>query len=115
MSRFVILEHDHPALHFDLMLEVDEVLWSWRLEAPPSAGPSAALRTPDHRRLYLDYEGPVSGNRGMVRRWDQGSFTWLECSESLVVVRLAGERVSGTLRLSRQDGERWRAVLELAS
>ena len=27
-----------------------------------------AHRLPDHRALYLTYEGPVSGNRGSVRR-----------------------------------------------
>ena len=34
MPRFVILEHDHPSLHWDFILEVGEVLWTWRLSAP---------------------------------------------------------------------------------
>jgi hypothetical protein len=115
MSRFVILEHDHPTLHFDLMLEVGAVLWSWRLDGPPTPSPGVgALRTPNHRRLYLDYEGPVSGNRGSVRRWDEGTFTWLENSESLIVVRLDGERLAGTLRLICEEGENWRALLDCA-
>ena len=77
MPRFVILEHDHPALHWDLMLECGDVLKTWRLAAvPTSAGAIRAEPVPDHRRLYLDYEGPVSGNRGQVKRWDWGDYRW---------------------------------------
>lgn len=28
----------------------------------------------EHRRLYLDYEGPISGDRGSVRRVDAGTY-----------------------------------------
>ena len=74
MSRYVILEHDHPSRHWDLMLESGEVLRTWRLASCPVAGASvAAEAAPDHRRLYLDYEGPISGGRGHVFRWDSGS------------------------------------------
>ena len=74
MPRFVILEHDHPVLHWDFMLEAGDVLRTWRLSAPPIRGAIvAAERIGDHRRLYLDYEGPVSDGRGNVVRWDAGS------------------------------------------
>ena len=29
---------------------------------------------PDHRLAYLDYEGPISGDRGSVTRWDRGTY-----------------------------------------
>ena len=76
LSRFVILEHNHPFLHWDLLLEHGEVLQSWRLLGPVTAGawiPSQSI--PDHRRMYLSYEGPVSGNRGNVKRFTCGQFT----------------------------------------
>ena len=77
MPRFVILEHDWPARHWDLLLEAGAVLRAWRLLAEP--GPAAAVPAEpnaDHRPAYLDYEGPVSGGRGTVSRWDAGTFTW---------------------------------------
>jgi hypothetical protein len=112
MPRFVILAHDHPTPHWDLMLEAGPVLRSWRLAAPPTAGVAvAAEATPDHRLLYLDYEGPVSGGRGTVRRWDAGTFDWLP-SVGGVAVRLAGGRVAGVLRLEPVDGG-WRATLHV--
>ena len=35
MQQFVILRHDFPELHWDLMLEEEGVLKTWRLNAPP--------------------------------------------------------------------------------
>src|SRR5713226_1074727 len=103
MPRFVLLEHDHPVLHWDLMLEVGGSLATWRLSAPPIASDMvSAVHIGNHRLAYLDYEGPVSANRGQVRRYDAGECQWLERSERLVVVRLTGARLTGTLRLEWQ-------------
>ena len=38
MPRFVILEHDHPRLHWDLMLQTGDALRTWRLASPPTRG-----------------------------------------------------------------------------
>jgi len=73
--RFVILEHDHPYLHWDLLLESGESLDAWRLLERPTLNcwlPAESL--PAHRTLYLDYEGPVSNNRGSVIRIQAGRF-----------------------------------------
>lgn len=76
MGRFVVLEHDSPrGRHWDLMLENGQVLATWALAEPPDAGHAiAAQPLPDHRPAYLDYEGPISGNRGHVTRWDRGEY-----------------------------------------
>ena len=34
--RYAILTHDHPFFHWDLLLERDEVAWTWRLLDDPS-------------------------------------------------------------------------------
>lgn len=39
---------------------------------PPAA--LGAERLADHRRVYLEYEGPLSGDRGEVRRVASGTF-----------------------------------------
>ena len=73
--RFVILKHDHPFLHWDLLLENGPVAATWRLLRPPECGkPIESERLPDHRLQYLDYEGPVGGDRGSVQRLHAG--TW---------------------------------------
>lgn len=112
MSRYVILEHDYPVLHWDFMLETGSVLRTWRLAAPPQVGQViSAEALAEHRLQYLDYEGPVSGGRGHVKRWDQGVFTWQEESSDRLVVRVQGERLHSTARLERRAGEEWQLSL----
>lgn len=77
--RYVVLEHTgHGDTHWDLMLEVPgrERLRTIQLSAWPLAmGESCAAKSLEpHRRVYLEYEGEVSGGRGSVRRVDRG--TW---------------------------------------
>ena len=62
-------------VHWDLMVEAgpDQPLVTFQLRGPPEGAGAAGRRTPDHRRAYLDYEGPVSGGRGAVSIWDRGA------------------------------------------
>jgi len=89
---FVLLYHELPpgqavapgrGAHWDLMVATDDdgLLRTWALEEAPSFGQDeafsiAALSLPDHRRAYLEYEGPVSGDRGTVVRQQAGLAEW---------------------------------------
>lgn len=75
--RVVLLLHEgHGAAHIDLLIERDDgPLVTYRAPVGVSllldGGHEAAFdaeRLPEHRRVYLDYEGAVSNNRGSVRR-----------------------------------------------
>ena len=103
MPRFVILEHDHPLRHWDLMLEVSAVLKTWRLAKAPDMNGQRIAAEPigDHRVFYLDYEGAVQGDRGAVTRWDAGSY------ESLLAE--ADQAFHGLLKGTRLQGA---AVIE---
>ena len=108
MPRYVILEHDHPFLHWDFMLEAGTGLRTWRLATPPEPGQViAATPLGEHRRLYLDYEGPLSGDRGRVVRWDAGTFRWLTDTGDRIVVQLQEGRVHGTVLLERTGTADW--------
>src|SRR5262245_27935210 len=106
MSHFSILSHDYPTPHWDLFLEAGDVLCSWRLLAPLAAGVVVpAQPTGDHRLLYLNYEGPLTGDRESVTRVDGGTFIWETDSLEHVVVRIVGTRFAGRLILvSKPDG-----------
>jgi len=110
MPRFVILTHDHPFIHWDLMLEEGETLRTWRLLAEPAtAEPIPAEPLPAHRLRYLDYEGPVSGNRGSVEQWDAGTYDLLAFSAERWLVRLRGSRADATAEITtRSDGVTFR-------
>ena len=108
MPRFVVLEHDWPTRHWDFLLEAGSVLNAWRLLAKPEAGADIpAEKNADHRLLYLDYEGPVSGDRGTVKRWDTGTFEWIATAP--IQVRLLGGRMRGIVSIrSSTAGWVWR-------
>lgn len=112
MHRFAILAHDHPAPHWDLFLEAGPVLRSWRILSPlvPEAAVPAEPAA-DHRLMYLDYEGPVSGGRGTVTRIDAGTFTWELDRPDCLVVRLTGHRFTGRLTVE-PSAPSWTATFE---
>lgn len=63
---------------------------------------------PDHRPLYLDYEGSIAGGRGEVLRLAHGRCrVWAETSDSMEAsVSFAGPEVR--VRGVRQHGQTWR-------
>lgn len=109
MSRFVILTHNHPFLHWDLMLEDAGVLRTWRLlSSPDSAGSITgekitAHQLPDHRLFYLDYEGPISNNRGIVKRFDAGEYRYLKKNERLLILSFDGGCLRGEYLIKLED------------
>ena len=77
--RFAVLTHDWPQPHFDLLLEDGDECKTYRLLGDPATADPAGDRLlaeplPRHRTHYLTYEGPVSGGRGSVARWDAGTY-----------------------------------------
>lgn len=93
--RFVLLAHDWPAPHFDLLVEDGAACRTWRLEHLPSSTNSVAVEPlPPHRLHYLTYEGPVSGGRGAVTRVDAGTAS-LHVTGSGISLELRGEQISG--------------------
>lgn len=109
MPRFVLLTHDHPHWHWDLMLEANEVLRTWRLDSEPSTRDRiSATPLPDHRLLYLEYEGPVSNQRGNVQRWDRGDYELVADDGSVFDMILRGQRMQGRVTLTTEsDGSVW--------
>lgn len=110
MPRFAILEHDWPSRHWDLLLEDGDVLLAWRLLEEPRVGTVPAEKNADHRKIYLDYEGPISGNRGSVSRWDSGTFEWIERTNDELEALVSGAKMVGRLQLKRVD-DNWNCTI----
>ena len=93
MPRFALLVHDRPVLHWDLLLEQGDI----------SVEPIS-----NHRLVYLDYEGPLTGDRGTVSQWDAGTFEWVIDREDYCELRLAGR---ARVRMATIEGRtlRWHA------
>jgi hypothetical protein len=111
MPRYVVLLHDtqpctnarRSGPHFDWMFDNGRGLWTWAIEERllhDTVGPVNAVRLADHRREYLDYEGPVSGNRGSVTQVEGGDFELIQCLPERYEFRVEGERC-GTIVFQR--------------
>jgi hypothetical protein len=110
---FALLEHDTSSAagidpaergrHWDLLVEVRgcERLLTWRLAGNPldDTGEIPAQRIGDHRRLYLEYEGEISGGRGRVRRIDDGAATINDLEGVRVRFALAGRHLRGAYEI----------------
>lgn len=93
MPRFRILLHDWPFVHWDLLLEDGDALLTWRLlEEPVLQQWLASEKLPDHRLVYLDYSGPVSGDRGTVTGWDSGELLSLSWDNDAVAAVVRSKR-----------------------
>jgi len=108
MLRFTVLEHHWNGVHWDFLLENGAGLLTWALTQEPE--PKCVIQgkqLPDHRLVYLDYEGEISGNRGHVLKWDWGEFEWSGRESGYVGIKLVGRKLCGTAELRRIDGDVW--------
>lgn len=124
ITRFALLRHEVPddfgkPSHWDLLLESDENCWTWVLETLPgrltdTPEPTEvdARRLPDHRKHYLDYEGPVSGARGFVRRELEGSCEWVERTDGRIHVRLRFTCDTVDVMLEQLGSGAWRMTTQ---
>ncbi len=101
-GRFVVLEHDRDGVHWDFMLEAGNSLKTWAVVGPIVPGVVLVARAlPDHRPVYLTYEGPISGDRGSVRRVAEGAYQTIEWRAEHVRVLLSGDQLVGEVVLNR--------------
>ena len=108
--RFVLLRHEMPASsargsHYDLMLERESDLFTLELrETLQPEVPQRARELTPHRKAYLDYEGPVSQNRGEVRAVDRGNLSIVTWNDEKIEAELLGERDRKSTRLNSSHG-----------
>jgi hypothetical protein len=130
MPRFVLLRHECPPdfkpSHWDFMLEAEGVLRTWELHELPTSWLAAiaephstetrsvaATRLADHRMVYLDYEGPLTENRGSVSRVAAGSFEVIDSSSQHLAVALRGAALQGTAELLKSaEQNRWQLTVQ---
>ena len=76
-----------------------------------------AEQLPDHRRDYLEYEGPVSGGRGEVSRIEEGTYEVQRESADEWQVQIIGRLLRGQITFVRQapNGRDWRLTFQAAS
>lgn len=109
--RFVVQEHTTiESVHWDLMLEQDGVLTTFRLESEPLqclTGQIRAVKIFDHPLRFLTYEGPVQKGTGKVRIVDSGQFRRRERSDGLWGLDFDGAVLRGDFTLTHIKDAEW--------
>lgn len=111
-NRFVIHKHHATADHYDLRLQIGDVLKSWAVPKGPSLNPAdkrLAIETEDHPLEYVDFEGVIPEGEyggGPMIVWDAGVWAPMgDVDRSLksgaFKFRLAGEKLNGGWMLTR--------------
>ncbi len=132
--RFAVLRHTFPDVevrssHWDLLLEQpsgsNDRLITFEVPVPPEewCSTTVARQLSDHRNIYLVYEGPVSGNRGAVKRVLEGSIQWRSNSQQSMILAiqfdgfpsnlLSEVKMKGMLKLFKMNIEPSDALWEL--
>jgi hypothetical protein len=96
MPRWALLQHTLPdaSWHYDWLIQPTDTnpqapLITFRTAhspVDPAVIAFPAERIQDHRPEYLDYEGPVSNNRGQVRRIAHGQAEILRDDAAFAVI-----------------------------
>ncbi len=114
---FAVQQHAARRMHWDLRLEVGDVLASWAVPRGPSLDPAErrlAVRTEDHPLEYADFEGVIprgSYGAGAMVLWDRGSYRTADGrppSEGLEAGKLdlllGGHKLRGRFALVKTGG-----------
>jgi DNA ligase D-like protein (predicted 3'-phosphoesterase) len=106
---FVVQQHAATTRHFDLRLQLAEVMRSWAVPKGPSLDPSVkrlAVQMEDHAMEHNAFEGPTE--RGGVVVWDRGHYehggrvAWPQALErGHAVFVLHGQKLRGGFALQR--------------
>lgn len=108
---YVIQKHDATHLHYDMRLEINDVLKSWAIPKTPPREKGIkrlAIQTEDHPIEYASFEGVISeGNygAGSVEIWDKGTFEIEENEKDKLVIHINGKKLEGRYCLIRFKGQ----------
>jgi DNA ligase D-like protein (predicted 3'-phosphoesterase) len=114
--RFVVQLHDATALHFDLRLQIGDVLRSWAVPKGPSIDPAVrrlAVPVEDHTLAAGEFEGVHEGQprgTGAVIIWDEGTVDVLQDEPNHLSFVLDGRKLAGRFGLTKTGDRRWLLV-----
>ncbi len=127
--KFVVHKHiQAEGTHWDLMLanafasELDEKnsvkLATWKFDVPPVTRNFRPFligkRIFNHRKVYLEYEGIISNNRGRCEIFDRGTYTLVDVRDNLLKIHISGQQLKGLFVLEKFSGQEtdcWKMTL----
>ena len=111
MNRWVLLEHkiidkNIINIHYDLLLEDKSDCFTWKLQKIPTLdkGFVEISQQSNHRLVWLSrVEHQLSNNRGLVKRIDNGTFSYIFNNHQSQEFRILfnGKLLNGLLTIDR--------------
>jgi bifunctional non-homologous end joining protein LigD len=110
-DRFVVQEHTTPeGVHWDLMIEQDGSLMTFRMPCGPGevgVHPLPVTHIFDHPLRFLTYEGPVQKGTGRVRIADRGKYRLVGLTDGRFEAEFHGSVLQGVFCLTRREHAIW--------
>lgn len=110
-GQFVVQKHHTPeGIHWDFMLSMGDVLWTWRIGVPPnemSRHPISIEKIADHPPRFLTYEGPVQNNTATVQIADSGDYRFVDRDKKTLDIELNGTILYGRFLISHIRDNHW--------
>jgi hypothetical protein len=109
--RFAVLHHTGSGeSHYDFLFEKDDSspLITFRLPQWPVIENEQVKRLKDHRRVYLEFEGAIPGDRGRVDRVAEGTVQVIELRSAWVLRRCDGQSM---LRFENSIDDEWWVIV----
>lgn len=117
-----IQQHDATTLHYDLRIQIGNVLKSWVLPKGPSLSTKQrrlAILTEDHSLDYRNFEGIIEEGygAGAVLLWDRGVYRNLRTvamstsfRQGQIEIWISGKKLKGGFALVHTHGKNWLLV-----
>ena len=110
-GKFVIQKHTRGGdVHWDLMLEADEALETYRLGLPPerlTQEKCSAEKIFEHPPRFLTYEGSVNKGKGNVEIAESGTFNVIQQRPDYIELELSGGILQGRFALKHIREDEW--------
>lgn len=111
LRKFVIQKHtrQHQPIHWDLMLQVNDALQTYRLQLPPEKlkQKNTAVKISDHPLRFLIYEGSVNKGLGSVQIADCGTYELLNETDDSKKIQFHGNVLKGIFTLIQIEADNW--------
>jgi len=109
---YVIQKHYSKNLHYDLRLEIKDILKSWAIPKKPPVKKGVkrlAIQTENHSIDYADFEGVISEEpygTDSVEIWDKGTYETYENKKDKILIHINGKKLVGNYCLIRLRGQK---------
>ena len=110
--NYSIIKHtlSDYTFHYDFLIKKNDILQCWQFSSIANIEIGELIfckKIFDHRLKYLNYQGPISNNRGKVQIIQNGFLEIIIQEDNLVRFRIDSELLNGNFEIRKIQSEAW--------